>query len=99
MLENANWAPTHRLTEPWRFVVFKGEGLKTLAKFQSELYRELSTMAGKYDEAKDWFLKYDAYNPKDTRAITMAGACEKAKKLRPVFPKQSTKPPVIYSQP
>jgi nitroreductase len=52
MLENANWAPTHRLTEPWRFVVFKGQGLKVLAKFQSELYRELSTEVGKYDESK-----------------------------------------------
>lgn len=52
MLENANWAPTHRLTEPWRFVVFKGEGLKKLAAFQSELYRELSTKAGTFDEAK-----------------------------------------------
>ena len=52
MLENANWAPTHRLTEPWRFVVFKGEGLKKLATFQSELYRELSTKAGNFDETK-----------------------------------------------
>ena len=52
MLENANWAPTHRLTEPWRFVVFKGEGLKKLASYQSELYKELSTQAGNFDEAK-----------------------------------------------
>lgn len=52
MLENANWAPTHRLTEPWRFVVFKGEGLRSLAKFQSELYRELSLKAGNFDETK-----------------------------------------------
>lgn len=52
MLENANWAPTHRLTEPWRFVVFKGEGLNKLAKFQSELYKELSMAAGDYDETK-----------------------------------------------
>ena len=22
LLENANWAPTHKLTEPWRFQVF-----------------------------------------------------------------------------
>ena len=22
MLENANWAPTHKFTEPWRFTVF-----------------------------------------------------------------------------
>jgi nitroreductase len=52
MLANANWAPTHKLTEPWRFVVFQGEGLKKLATFQSELYRELATKAGNFDENK-----------------------------------------------
>lgn len=52
MLENANWAPTHRLTEPWRFVVFSGEGLKKLAEFQSNLYKEVSSKAGNFDEAK-----------------------------------------------
>lgn len=51
MLENANWAPTHRLTEPWRFVVFKGEGLKRLAKFQSELYKEVAQKKGNFKEA------------------------------------------------
>lgn len=40
ILENANWAPTHGKTEPWRFVVFTGNGLKTLADFQAELYKE-----------------------------------------------------------
>ncbi|ELR72864.1 putative nitroreductase [Fulvivirga imtechensis AK7] len=39
MLENANWAPTHKLTEPWRFVVFTGKGLKKLSEFQGELYK------------------------------------------------------------
>lgn len=39
MLENANWAPTHQKTEPWRFVVFTGEGLQKLADFMSELYK------------------------------------------------------------
>lgn len=52
MLENANWAPSHGLTEPWRFVVFKNEGLKRLARFQSELYKQVSTAAGNYDEKK-----------------------------------------------
>jgi nitroreductase len=42
MLNNANWAPTHKLTEPWRFVVFTGEGLKTLATFQAELYKKIT---------------------------------------------------------
>ncbi len=40
MLENANWAPTHKLTEPWRFVVFEGEGLKKLADFQADRYKQ-----------------------------------------------------------
>lgn len=52
MLENANWAPTHRLTEPWRFVVFKSEGLRKLAEFQSALYRRLSSLSGSFDESK-----------------------------------------------
>ena len=51
MLENANWAPTHKLTEPWRFVVFKGEGLKKLAVFQAELYKKVSQQKGTFNEA------------------------------------------------
>src|SRR5689334_18354018 len=42
ILENATWAPSHGQTEPWKFVVFTGEGLKKLATFQSELYKESS---------------------------------------------------------
>jgi len=40
LLENANWAPSHGQTEPWRFVVFTGEGLQKLATFQAELYKK-----------------------------------------------------------
>ena len=39
ILENANWAPTHRLTEPWRFRVFRGEALHRLGEFLSGKYR------------------------------------------------------------
>ena len=39
MLENANWAPTHKLTEPWRFTVFTGEGLQTFAGLQASVYK------------------------------------------------------------
>jgi nitroreductase len=52
MLVNANWAPNHKLTEPWRFVVFTGEGLKKLAKFQAELYKEASLADGSYKEGE-----------------------------------------------
>ena len=40
LLENANWAPNHKHTEPWRFVIFTGEGLDKLATFQADLYRK-----------------------------------------------------------
>ena len=49
MLENANWAPNHGKTEPWRFFVFSGEGLKTLANTQAELYKQHTT---NFDENK-----------------------------------------------
>ncbi len=40
ILTNAIWAPNHGKEEPWRFTVFTGEGLKKLADFQSELYKQ-----------------------------------------------------------
>jgi nitroreductase len=55
ILENANWAPTHRLTEPWRFTVFTGKGLSKLAEFQSNLYRQKAEANNSFDENK--FLK------------------------------------------
>ncbi len=52
ILENANWAPNHKRTEPWRFVVFSGKGLEKLAKYQSELYRKKSKAEGTFSEIK-----------------------------------------------
>jgi nitroreductase len=40
ILENARWAPTHGLTQPWHFTVFKGSGIEKLAAFQQQLYKE-----------------------------------------------------------
>jgi nitroreductase len=50
MLENANWAPSHKLTEPWRFIVFTGEGLRKLAAFQGGCYQQVTTANGTYRE-------------------------------------------------
>jgi nitroreductase len=33
VLESATWAPNHRLTEPWRFVVLAGEAREELGQF------------------------------------------------------------------
>lgn len=52
MLENANWAPTHKFTEPWRFIVYTGEGRKKLGELQASLYKKKSTTEGTFDETK-----------------------------------------------
>jgi nitroreductase len=54
LLENANWAPTHRLTEPWRFKVFTGESLQSLGEFLAASY-QATTPEEKFSERK--FLK------------------------------------------
>ena len=41
VLEAANWAPTHKKTEPWRFKVIMGEGLKRLGEFMAAKYTEI----------------------------------------------------------
>lgn len=42
MLENANWAPTHGMTEPWRFSVFMGAAREKLAIFLAETYKTIT---------------------------------------------------------
>lgn len=56
LLEAANWAPTHKRTEPWRFVVFKGaEGIRELYEVTIEGHR-LAT-----DEERGG-MKFDAWH-------------------------------------
>lgn len=50
MLENATWAPTHKLTEPWRFVVFTGDGLKKLGEIQGAVYKKVTEADGTFKE-------------------------------------------------
>jgi nitroreductase len=57
MLEAANWAPSHGLTEPWRFTVFTGEGRATLAAAFGEAYRQL-TPPERFDE-RGWQAQVD----------------------------------------
>ncbi|HIP35795.1 MAG TPA: nitroreductase [Crocinitomix sp.] len=42
LLNNAIWAPTHGLTQPWQFKVFMDGGLKKLSDFLSSKYKEVS---------------------------------------------------------
>ena len=43
ILENANWAPTHGMTQPWRFAVFTGEAKTRLADFLADTYQSITT--------------------------------------------------------
>ncbi len=51
ILENANWAPNHGLTQPWRYKVFTDSGLEKLAYFQADLYKK-STPEEKFKPEK-----------------------------------------------
>jgi len=51
ILENANWAPNHKKTEPWRFKIFRGESRQLLSDFLGDHY-ETHTPKEKYSEVK-----------------------------------------------
>lgn len=38
LIEVARWAPTHKMTEPWRFVVLREEALGRLEEFMESYY-------------------------------------------------------------
>jgi nitroreductase len=50
MLDAASWAPTHGMTEPWRFTVISGDARGELGARFAEAYAEL-TPADKYQPA------------------------------------------------
>jgi nitroreductase len=51
LLELANWAPSHGLTEPWRFIVYSGEAVRQFCSRHAEQYRE-TTPPDKFVPAK-----------------------------------------------
>jgi len=42
ILNNAQWAPTHGNTQPWRFIVFTDEARKKLSEFLGKTYLEIT---------------------------------------------------------
>jgi nitroreductase len=51
ILNNAQWAPTHGNTQPWRFHVFTEHGLEKLSTFLGEVYLE-TTLKEHQNDAK-----------------------------------------------
>jgi nitroreductase len=69
LLENANHAPTHGLTEPWRFHIFAGDSRRTLADTMARLYRE-TTPEGEFREDK---MRKMSENPLLAGAVIVLG--------------------------
>jgi nitroreductase len=59
VLESANYAPTHKLTEPWRFIVYRKEGKTKFGKELARLYKENTSeekfLQKKYDSIEEKF--------------------------------------------
>lgn len=51
LLENGTWAPTHGVTEPWRFRIYEGAARQDLANALQRIYREV-TPAHEFREDK-----------------------------------------------
>ncbi len=69
LLENANWAPTHKHTEPWRFIVFRGEALMSLGEWLAQAYKAAS--------APDHFsdVKNEKFRSRPMRSACVLGIC------------------------
>ena len=77
MMENANWAPTHKFTEPWRFMIFKGEGRQKLANFQSGLYKKMTEADGTFRQKRFENLKQKPFECSHVITIGMSRDPEK----------------------
>jgi nitroreductase len=67
ILKAANWAPTHKRTEPWRFKVFHGESQIKLANFLAETYK------AKGDNFSEF--KYKKYQENPKKAACVIAIC------------------------
>jgi nitroreductase len=66
LLEAANWAPTHRFTEPWRFVVFHSEESRAeLGDYLADFYKK-NTAPEAFSQVK---LDKTANNPRRSGAV------------------------------
>lgn len=67
ILEAANWAPTHKRTEPWRFKVFQGETKANLADFIAEAYKDNTESFSEF--------KYNKYKKNARKAACVIAIC------------------------
>jgi nitroreductase len=69
VLNSAIWAPTHGMTQPWRFKVFVDEGLDKLSEVLPDIYKQTT--------APDQFLqrKFDKLGQRPKLVSVMIAVC------------------------
>jgi nitroreductase len=77
-LELANWAPNHKLTEPWRFVIFSDEAMTHLVNQHKELYLA-NTPPEMINEAK--LAKFETVKKKTSQIVAVVCQLDEAKRL------------------
>lgn len=79
LLENANWAPNHKKTEPWRFKVYTGEAKLELAQ---QAYKILKTKQEEgYPVAPEKVEKFRSTLERVPLAITVVVQFDTGKRL------------------
>lgn len=71
ILKNAHWAPTHKLTEPWHFIIFSGENRKKLSEYMGQYYLE-NTPPDKFSK-----FKWNKTRQKALKSSHIAAICMK----------------------
>lgn len=72
LLEACTWAPNHKLTHPWRFIVIAGEARKAMGEMYKRLILEDAT-----DQSAETRMRADVAAKKPLRApVTIMVACQ-----------------------
>lgn len=71
LLQLADWAPTHGLTEPWYFVVFSGDKAQQFAKDHADIWKQ-NTPAERFTQAT-----YDKFATQADLASHVIAICMK----------------------
>lgn len=82
ILTNATWAPTHGMTQPWRFKVFMGDGLKKVQLAFPEFYRQ-SVTAESFKQSK-----YDRLQQRLTNISVLVAICMERDKTGKIIEKE-----------
>jgi nitroreductase len=77
ILEQANFAPTHKLTEPWRFQVFTRDSLVDLSNFLADYYQKNTAIADFSD------IKYKKTKEHPLRASHVLAICMQRNEIVP----------------